>query len=84
MRTISVRELRQNPTAMLDAVEGGEVYAVTRHNKVIARITPVRSPGVELTPARHHEGLQLAKRPRRTLASADSVEELVEWAKRER
>lgn len=40
MKTISVGDLRQNPTAALDAVEHGETYSVTRHRREIARLVP--------------------------------------------
>lgn len=38
MKTISVGELRQNPTQMLDDVAAGETYVVTRHNREVARV----------------------------------------------
>jgi antitoxin (DNA-binding transcriptional repressor) of toxin-antitoxin stability system len=41
MKTISVGELRQNPTAALDAVEHGETFVVTRHRREIAVLSPV-------------------------------------------
>lgn len=40
MKTISVGDLRQNPTAALDDVEHGETYSVTRHRREIARLIP--------------------------------------------
>ncbi|GAA4905438.1 hypothetical protein GCM10025789_25940 [Tessaracoccus lubricantis] len=43
MKRISVGELRQNPTQMLEEVAAGETYSVTRHNREIARISPVTS-----------------------------------------
>jgi prevent-host-death family protein len=46
MNSVSIAELRQNPTPVLDAVEHGETYVVTRYRKEIARIVPpkVRRP----------------------------------------
>jgi len=41
MKTISVGELRQNPTAALDAVEHGETFIVTRHRREIGLLTPL-------------------------------------------
>lgn len=52
MRSISVGELPQNPTRMLNDVEAGEVYAVTRHNREIARITPTASATKAVAPKR--------------------------------
>ncbi len=40
MKTITVGELRQNPTRALDDVEGGETYVITRHRREIGRIVP--------------------------------------------
>ena len=40
MKTITVGELRQNPTAALADVERGDVYSITRHNREIGRIVP--------------------------------------------
>jgi len=40
MKTISVGQLRQNPTAALDALERGEEFEITRHRKVIGRLVP--------------------------------------------
>lgn len=45
MKTITVAELRQNPTAALADVERGEVYAVTRHKREIAHLVPIRRAG---------------------------------------
>lgn len=39
-KTISVGELRQNPTTALNAVAAGDSYDVTKHNQVIARLVP--------------------------------------------
>lgn len=44
MRTVSVGEIRQNPTAAFDAVERGETVQLTRHNRPFAQITPI-TPG---------------------------------------
>lgn len=44
MKTISVGELRQNPTRALGEVEHGDSYSVTRHNREIARLVPPGRP----------------------------------------
>ncbi|MDO5627975.1 MAG: type II toxin-antitoxin system Phd/YefM family antitoxin, partial [Mobilicoccus sp.] len=51
MKTISVGELRQNPTRMLDDVAAGETYTVTRHNKAVARVVPTVSSADVVPPA---------------------------------
>lgn len=76
MKTITVAQLRQNPTAMLAEVEAGETYRVTRHNREIARIMP-REHQVELLPPKRRTGSRLADLPRHTLRTADSVEDLL-------
>ncbi|GAB96226.1 prevent-host-death family protein [Kineosphaera limosa] len=50
MKTISVGELRQNPTQMLDDVAAGETYVVTRHNREVARVVPSASSATVLPP----------------------------------
>lgn len=40
MKTISVAELRQNPTAALQDVEHGESYVITRYRRAVARLVP--------------------------------------------
>jgi antitoxin (DNA-binding transcriptional repressor) of toxin-antitoxin stability system len=42
MKTITVAELRQNPTAALDDVERGETYIITRYRREIGMIVPVQ------------------------------------------
>lgn len=43
MNSVSIAELRQNPTQVLGAVEHGETYVVTRYRKEIARIVPPKA-----------------------------------------
>ncbi|MDR1188784.1 MAG: type II toxin-antitoxin system prevent-host-death family antitoxin [Bifidobacteriaceae bacterium] len=42
MKTISVGELRQNPSEALAEVERGATYVVTRHRRPIARLVPAQ------------------------------------------
>lgn len=76
MKTISVGQLRQNPTAMLDEVEAGETYRVTRHNREIARIVPC-GHDLDLTPPKRRSGSRLAGLPRHELRTAASIDQLV-------
>lgn len=76
MKTISVGELRQNPTQMLADVEAGETYRVTRHNREVARVIPV-VPGVELIPAKKRGGAKTRELPVVELRTATSVDELI-------
>lgn len=43
MKTVSVGELRQNPTAAFDAVEQGESLIVTRHARPFAQLIPLKA-----------------------------------------
>ncbi|MPV48606.1 MULTISPECIES: type II toxin-antitoxin system Phd/YefM family antitoxin [unclassified Pseudactinotalea] len=43
-KTISIGELRQNPTRMLREVKAGATYMVTDHGEPIAEIAPRRQP----------------------------------------
>ena len=56
MKSISVGELRQNPTTVLDAVEQGETYVITRHRREIGRIVPV-ARFAPATPAQFFEAV---------------------------
>lgn len=40
MKRISQRELRNASAAVMDAVERGEAYRITRHGKVVAELHP--------------------------------------------
>jgi len=42
--TISIGELRQNPTRMLRAVKAGATYTITDHGEPIAEVTGIRGP----------------------------------------
>ncbi len=65
MKTISVTELRRNPTAALAGVEAGETYVVTRHLRPIARLVPVEAEPVVTIPPRRPAPTNLATRAQR-------------------
>ncbi len=64
-RTLSLRELRQNPTSAIDAVESGEIIVITRHSRPIADLVPHRTRGAT---------------PRALAALLGRVDVDVEWA----
>lgn len=76
MKTITVGQLRQNPTQMLDEVEAGEVYRITRHDREIARIVP-RDTSSVLLPRKRSGGSNLAGLARHDLRTAASIEDLL-------
>lgn len=76
MKSISVGELRQNPTHMLDAVEMGESYSVTRHNRVIARVVPVSSSAT-IIPAKKQGGARTGTLTPVRLPAELSVDEII-------
>lgn len=43
-RTISVGQLRQNPTRMLREVQAGATYTVTDHGRSVAAVVPRSEP----------------------------------------
>ncbi len=76
VKTITVGQLRQNPTTMLADVEAGEIYRVTRHNREVARVVP-RSHEIELLPRKRSGGSRLAGLPHHELRTATSIDELL-------
>jgi len=62
VKSITVGELRQNPTAMLADVAAGETYRITRHDREVGRVVPP-APGVEIVPAKHRGGVRLPDLP---------------------
>jgi prevent-host-death family protein len=43
MRTVTQRELRNASAAVMDAVERGETFRITRHGTVVAELRPVEA-----------------------------------------
>lgn len=82
MKTITVGELRQNPTAALDEVERGSTYRITRHSREIGRIVPpALLPGV--IPPKKTGPARTKEIPRVELRTASSVDELIDELKGE-
>ena len=76
MKSITVEQFSQNPTAALAAVEAGETYRVIGHGREIARIVPSFTAPLLAEPKRAG-GSRLAELPRRELQSAASIDELL-------
>lgn len=56
MKVITQREFRNNSAAVMDAVEAGEIYHVTRHGVEVAELRPLprrRRPTAEELVERH-------------------------------
>lgn len=83
MKTITVGELRQNPTAMLADVEDGETYVITRHGQEVGRIVPPDAGEAVIIPAKKSGGARLSKLPPLELRTANSLDELIEDMKGE-
>ncbi|WIY83681.1 type II toxin-antitoxin system Phd/YefM family antitoxin [Propionimicrobium sp. PCR01-08-3] len=77
MKAITVGQLRQNPTPMLDDIAAGASYVITRHRRVIGKIVPADSQA-ELIPAKRHGRSSLAIIPRHELTTASSIAELID------
>ena len=82
MKTVSVRELRQNPAEMLRQVEAGESYAITSHNRAIARIDPILHSALVI-PAKRRGRPTLVDRKPHVLKTADSIDALLDDMKGE-
>ena len=77
MKTVSVRELRQNPAQMLRDVEAGESYTITSYNRPIARVEPVAS-STQIIPPKRTGRPALEPLPRHELRTAASIDELLD------
>jgi prevent-host-death family protein len=84
MKTITVAELRQNPTEALAEVEAGETYVVTRHRRPIARLVPVDRSPLVVIPARNPNGPRLADRPNMPRRTYEETEALLAEMKEDR
>ncbi|MGC4173745.1 type II toxin-antitoxin system Phd/YefM family antitoxin [Demequina sp.] len=84
MRSISVGELRQNPTEALAAVEAGESVVVTRHRRPIAKLVPVDRTPLTLIPARNPNGPRLSDRPNMPRRTYEETEALLAEMKEDR
>lgn len=79
MKTVTVAELRQNPTPALDAVAAGASLTVTKHRRPVAMLVPADDDApVKLLPAANPSPSQLAARPRSSLHSYEDTESLLE------
>ncbi|MEG9492622.1 MULTISPECIES: type II toxin-antitoxin system Phd/YefM family antitoxin [Microbacterium] len=76
MKSITVGQLRQNPTEALAAVGAGETYRITRHNREVGRIVP---PGTvtALVPPRRRGPARTSSLPPLQVESADTVDALI-------
>jgi prevent-host-death family protein len=83
MKTVSVRELRQNPAQMLRDVEAGESYTITSYNRPIARVVPTVS-SADILPPKRRGRPSLAALPKHELRTAESIDALLDDMRGER
>ncbi|HET8928186.1 MAG TPA: type II toxin-antitoxin system prevent-host-death family antitoxin [Microbacterium sp.] len=76
MKSITVGQLRQNPTQMLTEVEAGATYRITRHNREVGRIIPSAS-GSELIPAKKRGPARTSSLAPLEVQTAESLDELI-------
>ena len=81
MKTIGVRQLRQNPSQMIQDVKNGEPYSLTERGNEIGVIVPSAAPLV--APPRRSHGAHTRVTARRALAAAGSVDQHVDEMKGE-
>jgi len=77
VKTITVGQLRQNPTEALEEVEAGQTYLITRHQHRIARLVPDEA-GVVLIPPKKTGGTHLTGIAPHELRTASSIDELLD------
>lgn len=77
MKSVTVGQLRQNPTAALADVEAGATYRITRHDREVGRLVP---PGEEavVNPPKRSGGARTARLQRIELTSAATIDELLD------
>ena len=80
MKSVTVGQLRQNPTEVLADVEAGATYAITRHSHVIGRIVPADG-FADIAPPKNSGAAQTQLLDRVELTSAASIDELVDDAR---
>ncbi len=80
MKSVTVGQLRQNPTEVLADVEAGATYAITRHSHIIGRIVPPNGP-TDVTPPKNPGGAQTRLLERVELRSAASIDDLIDDAR---
>jgi antitoxin (DNA-binding transcriptional repressor) of toxin-antitoxin stability system len=76
MRTISLAELKQNPSAAIDGVEAGQSYQVTRYKRPVALLVPA--------PRRPPRGAALSEWSHRFKAGGDGAGFSQEWLRQAR
>lgn len=80
MKTVTVGQLRQNPTSVLADVEAGDIYAITRHRHVIGRIVP-SGEATMFAPPKKTGPANTRSLDRIELTSAASIDELLDEEK---
>ena len=79
MKTIVVRQLRQNPSQMIQDVKDGEPYALTERGEEIGVIVPSAAPMI--APPKKTAGARTRDIPRRPLKTAETVDQLIDEMK---
>lgn len=77
MKTITVGELRQNPTAMIEDVEAGATYRITRHGHDVGLIVPP-SGGPQLIAPKRTGPAATARLPRIEPGGGISIDDLLD------
>lgn len=80
MKTVTVGQMRQNPTGVLAEVEAGATYAITRHGHVIGRIVPPNG-AADIAPPKKTGAAQTRLLDRVEVTSAASIDDLIDDAR---
>ena len=78
MKTISVAELRQNPTEALEGVQAGATYVVTRHRHPVAKLMPHDADATSIIPPRVTGPARLRERLGKRTYTHEQVETLLD------
>lgn len=80
MKRLGAYEAKTHLSRILDEVEHGETYAITKHGRTVAILGPPRDAGATITVDQAIEGLRRFRRGR-TLAGI-TIRELIEDGRR--
>ena len=74
---IGIRELRQNPAAMVAGIRQGKSYVLTEHNRALATIAPITTSAATVGP-KSARPVDVSVFTRHELTTAPSVDALLD------
>lgn len=80
MTQLGAYEAKTNLSSLLDRVEAGEAFTITKHGRPVARLVPAVSEGRELSVDKAIDGLRVFRRGHRL--GAASIRSLIDDGRR--